>query len=270
MEAEDVVARADRLRAALDWADTLAAESDAALGRYSGGVDRLAALVAPTVERTQALRAARDEVRAALATAERALTHLDAPRQLEAAVLAGPEADLPAFVDALGRLDETVAFLKAHSGLAAADAARESAAALRADGGALALRNFETLLRLHSSSGGRAGARAAGAGDGGQSGARSRGVGGAVPTRCHQEGPFFRERLRACHPPQTALVVSLTRVRGAVLSGGAFFHNRQVPCPTPSSRGCACWPTCCCARATRRASRCVLCEAVLLRWWSGR
>ena len=89
-------------------------------------------------------------MRAAVATAELALHHLDAARRLEPLVLAGPEADLTSFLDALTRLDDAVAFLKAHAGLAGGDAARESAAALRADGGALALRNFETLLRLHS------------------------------------------------------------------------------------------------------------------------
>ena len=162
--------------------------------------------------KTQALRAARDEVRSALATAECALTHLDAPRQLEAIVLAGPEADLAAFVEALGRLDETASFLKAHSGLAAADAARESAAALRADGGALALRYFETLLRLHSGGRGRAD-QAAGKGGGGaqgggeQSGAKRVSVGrrrapppagGAI---FFEGGSAFltpRERCRVC------------------------------------------------------------------------
>ena len=51
MEAD--AARAGRLRAAFDWADTLATESDSALARYGGGMDRLAGLVAPTVGRTQ-------------------------------------------------------------------------------------------------------------------------------------------------------------------------------------------------------------------------
>ena len=107
-------------------------------------------------------------MRAAVATAELALHHLDAARRLEPLVLAGPEADLTSFLDALTRLDDAVAFLKAHAGLAGGDAARESAAALRADGGALALRNFETLLRLHSAAeGGEERGRGAGGSWGG-------------------------------------------------------------------------------------------------------
>ena len=154
-------------------------------------------------------------MRSALATAECALTHLDAPRQLEAIVLAGPEADLAAFVDALGRLDETASFLKVHSGLAAADAARESAAALRADGSALALRNFETLLRLHSGGRGRVvqavvegkGGARGGEGGGEQSGASERRVWAARPAADRGGGVFFeggsalltpRERYRVC------------------------------------------------------------------------
>ena len=234
-------ARADRLRAALAWADRLAQDSDDALARYEDGVDRLAGLVAPMVGRTQvrgkrrrgppsrrahayalalsplllfqALRAARDEVRSSLATAERALHHLDAPRRLEAVVLAGPEADLASFVDALGRLDETVDFLRAHSGLAAADAARESAAALRADGGALALRNFETLLRLHS------GRQAGGAGEGeGRPGERVRETGG--------------EGGAALAPPPVEHDANRN----------AHFFESAPPGPTPSNRcRTACW-----------------------------
>lgn len=104
---------------------------------------------------TQALRAARAEVRAALADAELTLHHLDAPRRVEAAVLAGPEADLPGFLRSLAELGSAVSFLEPRrDDLPAADAAVDSAAGLRRDGLALALRNFVTLLQLHGDRGG--------------------------------------------------------------------------------------------------------------------
>lgn len=103
----------------------------------------------------QALRAARAEVRAALADAELTLHHLDTPRRVEAAVLAGPEADLPAFLRALADLGAATAFLDPRKGdLPAAEAAVDSAQTLRRDGLALALRNFVTLLQLHRGDGG--------------------------------------------------------------------------------------------------------------------
>ena len=93
----------------------------------------------------QALRAARDEIRSSLATSEKALEHLDAARRLESVVLAGPRGEnLVPFSMALSQLDEAAAFLSKHkNGLIAAAAAAESVAALRSDGNALALREFE-------------------------------------------------------------------------------------------------------------------------------
>ena len=101
------------------------------------------------LKKTQALRAARDEIRASLATSETALEHLDAARRLEPVVLAGPRGDnLSAFLMALSKLDEAAAFLSRHkSGLVAAAAAAESVAALRSDGNALALRDYEATTR---------------------------------------------------------------------------------------------------------------------------
>ena len=96
------------------------------------------------------MRAARDEVRAALEHAEQALDHLDAARRLEPVVLAGPEADVDAFLDALSALDAAAAYLMRAKDVAAAPPALEGVLALRRDGLALALRNFGTLLRLHA------------------------------------------------------------------------------------------------------------------------
>lgn len=147
-------ARAADLRAALATSSRLAADVDAVLWRYQTSLGRALKAVGPTVERTQALRAARDEVRAALADAELTLHHLDAPRRVEAAVLAGPEADLPGFLRALAELGAAVSFLEPRrDDLPAADAAVDSAADLRRDGLALALRNFVTLLQLHGDGG---------------------------------------------------------------------------------------------------------------------
>ena len=98
----------------------------------------------------QALRAARDEVRAALEHAEQALDHLDAARRLEPVILAGPEADVDAFLDALSALDAAAAYLTRAKDVAAAPPALDGVLALRRDGLALALRNFGTLLRLHA------------------------------------------------------------------------------------------------------------------------
>lgn len=97
----------------------------------------------------QALRAARDEIRSSLATSERALEHLDAARRQESVVLAGPRGDnLGPFLMALSKLDEAAAFLSKHkNGLVAAAAAAESVAALRSDGNALALSEFEATMR---------------------------------------------------------------------------------------------------------------------------
>lgn len=97
----------------------------------------------------QALRAARDEIRSSLATSERALEHLDAARRQESVVLAGPRGDnLGPFLMALSKLDEAAAFLSKHkNGLVAAAAAAESVAALRSDGDALALSEFEATMR---------------------------------------------------------------------------------------------------------------------------
>lgn len=277
-------ARADRLRAALAWSDRLAADSDAVLERYGNDVARLAALVAPTVERTQVsrgrgaeaaagygprgsprpaltptpplqtLRAARDEVQAAVATAELALHHLDAARRLEPLVLAGPEGDLTSFLDALSRLDNAIAFLKAHAGLAGADAARESAAALRADGGALALRNFETLLRLHSTGDGKerpvvGGGSWGGAGDAYWS--RSRRA-PRSPGEARVGGSIFLGGARR-RPPRGAHSAHHCRPCGGDLAAP---HPQSPPrCQTRSSRACACWLTPSCAPATTRASR---------------
>ena len=82
-------------------------------------------------------------------TAEMALEHLDAARRLESVVLAGPRGDnLGPFLMALSQLDEAAAFLSKHkNGLVAAAAAAESVAALRSDGKALALREFEATTR---------------------------------------------------------------------------------------------------------------------------
>ena len=100
-------------------------------------------------KKKQALRAARDEIRSSLATSEKALEHLDAARRLESVVLAGPRGDnLDPFLMALSKLDEAAAFLSKHkNGLVAAAAAAESVAALRSDGNALALREFESTMR---------------------------------------------------------------------------------------------------------------------------
>lgn len=78
-----------------------------------------------------------------------ALEHLDAARRLESVVLAGPRGDnLGPFLMALSQLDEAAAFLSKHkNGLVAAAAAAESVAALRSDGNALALREFEATTR---------------------------------------------------------------------------------------------------------------------------
>ena len=74
---------------------------------------------------------------------------------MEAAVLAGPEADLPAFLRALADLGAATDFLDPRKGdLPAAEAAVDSAQTLRRDGLALALRNFVTLLQLHRGDGG--------------------------------------------------------------------------------------------------------------------
>lgn len=97
----------------------------------------------------QALGAAREEVRSALATAEKVLEHLDAARRFEGVVIDGPQGDnLDAFVMALEKLDEASSFLTRHkSGLVAAAAAVESVDALRNDGNVLALREFESTLK---------------------------------------------------------------------------------------------------------------------------
>jgi len=122
----------------------------------------------------KALRAARAEVRAALADAELTLHYLDTPRRVEAAVLAGPEADLAGFLRALADLGGATAFLNPRRGdLPAAEAAVDSTVTLRRDGLALALRNFVTLLQLHRGSGGGGAEDEAGGGEDGE-GARSR------------------------------------------------------------------------------------------------
>ena len=64
-------------------------------------------------------------------------------------MLAGPRGDnLGPFLMALSKLDEAAAFLSKHkNGLVAAAAAAESVAALRSDGNALALSEFEATMR---------------------------------------------------------------------------------------------------------------------------
>ena len=194
--------RPANLRAALATSARLATDVDAVLGRYEAGLARVLKDVRPTVDKTQvrwremdgeaagaraprppllcpllitslsvlsqALRAARAEVRAALADAELTLHHLDTPRRVEAAVLAGPEADLPGFLCALADLGAATAFLDPRKGdLPAAEAAVESADTLRRDGLALALRNFVTLLQLHRGGAGEGEGEGEGVEDGG-------------------------------------------------------------------------------------------------------
>lgn len=59
----------------------------------------------------QALRGAREGIKAAVARCEELLSHMEVAQQVEGIILQGPGPDVAPFLDALSRLDTSIAFL---------------------------------------------------------------------------------------------------------------------------------------------------------------
>ncbi|KAK9821134.1 hypothetical protein WJX81_005577 [Elliptochloris bilobata] len=144
-------ARAVSLREGLQWSERLSKETSSVLDAYTARLADLQLAVAPVTQRTQALQAARTNIRKARERAEEVLGHVDTARQVEAKILAGPQHDFGGFLRALQRLEAAIAFLSQHRSLATAEAALGSATALRGDALRLALEDFTATLRAHAS-----------------------------------------------------------------------------------------------------------------------
>ncbi|WIA09825.1 hypothetical protein OEZ85_009200 [Tetradesmus obliquus] len=101
----------------------LSAESCALLDALGASLHELTGLTAPIHCRATALTQAQRNISAANAAVDELLDNLDTSRRVQAVLEAGPGKDLDGFLDSLGQLERSNAYLMQHAGMAAVRAA---------------------------------------------------------------------------------------------------------------------------------------------------
>lgn len=142
MAAETIAIQSERLREGLLWSREITANVNAAVDHHSHRMMELGQLINPVAKRVQTLSAASEKIKAARTWADATLRFLDTARQVEAAVLAGPRANIDSFADAMGRLHGAVTFFDEHQGMLVAERAGPAAKKLRLQGLQLAANEF--------------------------------------------------------------------------------------------------------------------------------